>query len=63
MTDNIVAISSVYHKGMTHVPSSIRRFLGIEDGDSILYLQDPEGRIYIEKGRRLRMSRRERTNR
>lgn len=51
--EKIVAMSTIYQHGKTQVPSPIRKYLGFNDGDTVLYLQDVDEKIYIVKGDKL----------
>jgi bifunctional DNA-binding transcriptional regulator/antitoxin component of YhaV-PrlF toxin-antitoxin module len=45
----IVAISRVFQKGKTVIPSEVRRLLGVSDGDKILWRYDKvRGIVYIQ---------------
>lgn len=42
----IIALSAVYQRGKTQVPSEVRRFLGLEDGHKIVWILS-EGEIVV----------------
>jgi len=44
----IRAVSTTYQKGKTQIPSEVRKSLGIEDGDKLLWIID-NGRWVIER--------------
>lgn len=46
-TEGVLAVSSIFQGGKTHVPSNIRRKLGLKDGDKIIWVHEA-GRIYVE---------------
>lgn len=46
--DGIVAVSTVFQRGKTQVPIKIRKFFGLEEGDTMVWGQEANGRIYVE---------------
>jgi len=46
-TEGVLAISSIFQGGKIQVPSEVRRKLGLEDGDKIVWVHEA-GRIYVE---------------
>lgn len=45
----LLACSKIFGSGRTQIPSEIRHFLELKDGDKIYYFRDLEDRIFIEK--------------
>jgi len=43
-----VAISKIFDRGKTTVPSAVRRKLGVRDGDKLLWIEDSDGKIYVK---------------
>lgn len=44
----IHAMSTLYQRGKTQVPSEVRRSLGMEDGDKILWIME-NGKWIVER--------------
>jgi len=51
---SVIAISKLYQHGKTQVPKIVRKMLNLKDGDRIYYVQDLDGRIYLEKAPELK---------
>jgi bifunctional DNA-binding transcriptional regulator/antitoxin component of YhaV-PrlF toxin-antitoxin module len=47
-TRRIEAITKIFQRGKTQVPSSVRRSLGLKDGDKILWVFE-DGRWLVER--------------
>jgi len=43
-----VAISKIFDRGKTVIPSEIRKKLGVTDGDKLVWVEDAAGRVYVE---------------
>lgn len=50
MSQKIVALSKIHGHGRVQLPVEIRQYLGLVDGDGLLFVQDANGRISVEKG-------------
>lgn len=46
-TRKVQAVSKVYQRGKTHIPSDVRKSLGVKDGDKLLWIVD-QGRWIVE---------------
>lgn len=44
----IFDVSKVFQHGKTQIPRDVRKFLGIEDGDKIVWYS-VDGRIFVKK--------------
>lgn len=51
LTEGVLAVSSIFQGGKAQVPSDVRRKLGLEDGDKIVWVHEA-GRIYVESATR-----------
>jgi len=47
----IIAVSKIFQHGKTVVPVEVRRSLGLEDGDRLVWILE-DGRWVVESGRR-----------
>jgi len=43
-----VAVSKIFDRGKTVIPSEIRRKLGVADGDKLVWVEDSTGRVYVD---------------
>jgi len=43
----IIDTSTIFQKGKTHVPISVRNMLGVGEGDKVVWVYE-DGRIYLE---------------
>ena len=44
----VFALSKIFQHGKTQIPRDVRRFLGAEDGDKMLWFSE-EKKIYVKK--------------
>jgi bifunctional DNA-binding transcriptional regulator/antitoxin component of YhaV-PrlF toxin-antitoxin module len=44
----VCALSKVFQRGKTQIPSEVRRSIGLQDGDKLLYILE-NGKWIIEK--------------
>lgn len=47
LTTRLLAVSTIFQRGKTCVPVDVRRNLGVEDGDKLIWILDGE-RVYVE---------------
>jgi len=50
----ILGVRTLQNRGRIQVPKKVRDIIGIEDGDSIYWIQGLDGRLYIAKSVELR---------
>jgi len=43
----IIDTSTIFQKGKTHVPLSVRNMLGVGEGDKVVWVNE-DGKIYLE---------------
>ena len=48
----IIDTSTIFQRGKTQVPVEVRKFLGIEDGEKIVWILD-SGKIVIDSATRI----------
>ncbi len=48
ITPKILNVSKIFQHGKTQVPRDVRKFLGVEDGDKIIWYND-NGKITVVK--------------
>ena len=44
---HIIDTSTIFQKGKTHVPISVRIMIGVDEGDKLVWIFE-SGRIYVE---------------
>lgn len=50
----IVGVRTVQDRGRLQIPRKVRDIIGLEDGDSVYWIQGLDGRFYIAKSFELR---------
>ncbi len=50
----IVGVRTVQDRGRLQIPKKVRELIGLEDGDSVYWIQGLDGRFYIAKAVELR---------
>ena len=50
----ILGVRSIENRGRVQVPKKVRDIIGLEDGDSVYWIQGLDGRLYIAKAVELR---------
>ncbi len=50
----IVGVRTVQDRGRLQIPKKVRDLIGLEDGDSVYWVQGLDGRFYIAKAVELR---------
>ena len=48
ITEKIVAMSKVYQHGKTQIPKEVRKELGLEDGDKVLWII-MDGKLIVKR--------------
>jgi len=43
-----VAVSKIFDRGKTTIPSTVRKKLGVRDGDKLLWIEGSDGKIYVK---------------
>jgi len=46
--ERVVAVTKVFNRGQTHIPSDIRRELKLKDGDKVVWVEE-NGRFFLKK--------------
>lgn len=47
--DGLIEIAKVYARGRIQLPSDVREFLNLKDGDKIAFIKDSGGAVFIKK--------------
>jgi len=47
---NYVAVTKVFGRGQTYIPAEIRKKLGLQDGDKVVWVEE-EGKFYIRSSK------------
>ena len=50
----IMGVRTVQDRGRLQIPKKVRELIGLEDGDSVYWIQGLDGRFYIAKAVELR---------
>jgi len=50
----IMGVRTVQDRGRLQIPKKVRDIIGLEDGDSVYWIQGLDGRFYIAKAFELR---------
>ena len=50
----IMGVRTVQDRGRLQIPKKVRELIGLEDGDSVYWVQGLDGRFYIAKAVELR---------
>jgi len=50
----IMGVRTVQDRGRLQIPKKVRDLIGLEDGDSVYWIQGLDGRFYIAKAVELR---------
>ncbi len=50
----IVGVRTVQDRGRLQIPKKVRDLIGLDDGDSVYWIQGLDGRFYIAKAVELR---------
>ena len=45
----VIDITKVHSNGRVQIPVEVRKDLELSDGDKVCWLQDSQGRVFIEK--------------
>jgi len=48
-TSKICDVSKVFQHGKTQIPSDVRKFLELVDGNKLVWYKDNDGKIFVEK--------------
>ena len=48
-TSGLIEVTLLYGKGRTQVPSEVRQYLNLKDGDKLAWYINSDGTIYIRK--------------
>jgi len=48
-TRRLIDISKIYQRGKTQIPSEVRKILNLKDGDKLLWYEEENGKITVEK--------------
>jgi len=51
---NVVGVATVHGGGRIQIPKDVREYLDVRDGDKIVFIQEVDGRIYIQVGRMIK---------
>jgi len=51
---NVVGVATVHGGGRIQIPKDVREYLDVRDGDKIVFIQEIDGRIYIQVGRMIK---------
>ncbi len=54
ITGEIMGVRTVQDRGRLQIPKKVRDLIGLEDGDSVYWIQGLDGRFYIAKAVELR---------
>ena len=54
ITGEIMGVRTVQDRGRLQIPKKVRDLIGLEDGDSVYWVQGLDGRFYIAKAVELR---------
>jgi len=54
ITGEIMGVRTVQDRGRLQIPKKVRNLIGLEDGDSVYWIQGLDGRFYIAKAIELR---------
>jgi len=49
VSTEILAVSRVFQRGKTQVPKEVRKALGVNDGDNLVWRLDDDGRIFLKR--------------
>ena len=50
----IMGVRTVQDRGRLQIPKKVRNLIGLEDGDSVYWIQGLDGRFYIAKAVEIR---------
>ncbi len=54
ITGEIMGVRTVQDRGRLQIPKKVRDLIGLEDGDSVYWIQGLDGRFYIAKAVEIR---------